>query len=289
MRGMENHIDLHMHSTASDGTLRPSEVVQLAQARGLQTIALTDHDTTDGLAEAIETGKSIGVEVIVGLEINSEDETRNVDFLCYGLDRSDQPLQDQLLAIRDARVGRAQGMIKKLATLGLPVEWARVLKYAGDAKSIARPHIARALVDAGWVESVQEAFDKYISDDGPAYVHRLQLTPQEVIDCAHAAGGVIVLAHPGHAGTTQLVSQFVELGLDGVEVYYQDHTETMRSELLALAEKYNLIVTGGSDFHSPGDQSHAELGSVFVPDEVAARLKERIASRRRSDQLISEQ
>jgi hypothetical protein len=279
MRAMTNHIDLHMHSTASDGTLRPSEVVQLAKARGLQTIALTDHDTTDGLAEAIETGNSIGVEVIVGLEINSEDDVHNVDFLCYGVDRSYQPLQDQLLAIRDARVGRAQGMIKKLATMGMPVEWARVLKYAGDAKSIARPHIARAMVEAGFVASMQEAFDKYISDNGPAYVHRLQLTPQEVIDHVHAAGGVIVLAHPGHAGTTPLIPYFAELDLDGVEVYYSDHTEAMRAEISALAEKYNLIVTGGSDFHSPGDQSHAELGSVFVPDEVAVRLKERIQQR----------
>ena len=279
MRGMNNHVDLHMHSTASDGTLRPAEVVQLAKSRGLQTIALTDHDTTDGLAEAIEAGQSFGVDVIVGLEINSEDETIDAHFLCYGLDRSCGPLQDQLLAIRDARVGRAKGMIKKLAELGLPVEWERVLKYAGDAKSIARPHIARALVEAGFVASTQEAFDKYISDDGPAYVNRLRMTPQEVIDLAHAAGGVIVLGHPGHAGTTHLIPQFAQLGLDGAEVYYADHTDQMRAEILSLAGQYNLIVTGGSDFHSPGDQSHVELGSIDVPDEVALRLKERMVQR----------
>lgn len=280
MRGMNNHVDLHMHSTASDGTLRPAEVVQLAKSRGLQTIALTDHDTTDGLAEAIEAGGSCGVDVIVGLEINSEDETIDAHFLCYGLDRSYVPLQDQLLAIRDARVGRAKGMIKKLAELGMPVEWERVLKYAGEAQSIARPHIARALVEAGFVASTQEAFDKYISDDGPAYVNRLRMTPQEVIDLAHAAGGVIVLGHPGHAGTTHLIPQFAQLGLDGAEVYYADHTDEMRAEILSLAGQYNLIVTGGSDFHSPGDQSHAELGSIYVPDEVALRLKERMVQRR---------
>ncbi len=276
---MENHVDLHMHSTVSDGTLRPAEVVQLAKSRGLTTIALTDHDTTDGLAEAIEAGSSIGLEVIVGLEINSEDDQIDVHFLGYGLDPSNAPLQDQLLAIRDARVGRAKGMIKKLAEMGMPVDWERVLKYAGDAKSIARPHIARAMVEAGHVASMQEAFDQYISDDGPAYVHRLKLTPPEVIDLVHGAGGAIVLAHPGHAGTAHLVPQFVGRGLDGVEVYYSDHTEAMRAELLSLARRYNLITTGGSDFHSPGDKSHAELGSIFVPDEVVPRLKERIERR----------
>lgn len=280
MRGMTNHVDLHMHSTASDGTLRPSEVVQLAKSRGLTTIALTDHDTTDGLAEAIDAGRSIGLAVIVGLEINSEDDQTDTHFLAYGLDRSNVPLQDQLLAIRDARVGRAKGMLKKLAAMGMPVNWDRVMKYAGDAQSIARPHIARAMVEAGHVASMQEAFDKYISDDGPAYVHRLKLTPQEVIDLVHGAGGAIVLAHPAHAQTTPLVTQFVELGLDGVEVYYSDHTPELRAELLSLAQQYDLIVTGGSDFHSPGDKSHAELGSIFVPDEVVQRLKERIERQR---------
>jgi predicted metal-dependent phosphoesterase TrpH len=270
-----------MHSTASDGTLHPAEVVQLAEARGLTTIAVTDHDTTDGLAEAIEAGRSIGLEVIVGLEINSEDEDIDAHFLAYGLDRSNASLQDQLLAIRDARVGRAKGMLKKLAEMGMPVDWERVLKYAVDAQSIARPHIARAMVEAGFVASTQEAFDNYISDDGPAYVHRLKLTPQEVIDLVHGAGGAIVLAHPAHARTTHLIPQFVELGLDGVEVYYSDHTEAMRAELLALAQQYDLIVTGGSDFHSPGDKSHAELGSVAVPDGVALRLKAKIDQRQR--------
>lgn len=279
MRGMENHVDLHLHSTASDGTLRPAEVVQLAKSRGLTTLALTDHDTTDGLAEAIEAGRSIGLEVIVGLEINSEDDQIDAHFLAYGLDRSNAPLQDQLLAIQDARVGRAKGMIKKLAEMNMSVEWERVLKYAGDAKSIARPHIARAMIEAGYVSSLQEAFDKYISDDGPAYVHRLKLTPQEVIDLVHGAGGAIVLAHPAHAHTTHLIPQFVDLGLDGVEVYYSDHTEAMRAELLSLSQQYDLIVTGGSDFHSPGDQSHAELGSIFVPDEVVPRLKAQINKR----------
>ncbi len=266
--------DLHSHSTASDGVFRPAEVVRLAKERGLTTLALTDHDTTDGLAEAIEAGRQLGIDVIGGFEINSETDIGHMDFLAYSCDRSNEALQNQLLEIRDARVGRAKGMVKKLAELGMPVDWERVLAFAGDAKSIARPHVARALVEAGHVGSTQEAFDKYLHDTGPAYVHRLELKPKEVIDVIHHAGGVLVLAHPGHAGTTHLIPRLAELGLDGIEVYYFDHTDEMKAELLSLADKHNLIVTGGSDFH--GDATHADLGSVYVPDEVEVKLKARI-------------
>ena len=272
-----NQVDVHMHSTASDGVLRPAEVVRLAHARGLKTIALTDHDTTDGLREAIGTGQAVGLEVIGGLEINSETDIGDMDFLAYGCDVENTAFQEQLLEIRDARVGRAKGMVKKLAELGVPVAWERVLFFAGDAQSIARPHVARALVEAGHVASIKEAFDNYLEDGGPAYVHRLELKPKEVIDVIHQAGGVIVLAHPGHAHTTHLVPLLASLGLDGVEVYYFDHSDEQKAELLALADQHGLIVTGGSDFH--GDATHAELGSVPVPDEVVTRLKARLASR----------
>jgi predicted metal-dependent phosphoesterase TrpH len=270
-----NNVDLHMHSTASDGLLRPADVVNLAKQRGLTTIALTDHDTTDGLNEAFEAGRQLGLDVIGGFEINSETSIGQLDFLAYGCDPANAALQNQLLEIRDARVGRARGMVKKLAELGVPVAWERVLFFAGDAKSIARPHVARALVEAGHVASTQEAFDKYLNDDGPAYVHRLELKPQEVIDVVHGAGGVIVLAHPAHAKTTHLIPLLAELGLDGIEVYYSDHTDSQRAELLAMAVKYRLIVTGGSDFH--GDGTHAELGSVPVPDDVVPALKARLS------------
>jgi len=254
--------------------LRPAEVVRLAKTKGLTTLALTDHDTTDGIAEAVATGYELGLDVIGGFEINSETDIGHLDFLAYGCDISNAALRNQLLEIRDARVGRAKGMIKKLAALGLPVEWERVLAFAGDAQSIARPHVARAMVEAGHVASTQEAFDTYLNDNGPAYVHRLELKPQEVIDVIHHAGGVIVLAHPGHAGTTHLIPLLAELGLDGVEVYYFDHSDETKAALLALADQFHLIVTGGSDFH--GDATHADLGSVPVPVDVAVKLKERI-------------
>ncbi len=271
-------IDLHMHSTASDGVLSPTEVVRLAKERSLTTIALTDHDTTSGWEEATAAGRELGVEVLGGFEINSETDLGHIDFLVYGADASNPELQDFLLTIRDARVGRAKGMVKKLAELGLPLEWGRVLYFAGDTQSIARPHVARAMVEAGYVASTQEAFDKYLNDQGPAYVHRLEVKPQDVIETIHQAGGVIVLSSPEHSKTTHLTPALAGLGLDGIEVYYFDHTDEKKAELLKLARQYNLIVTGGSDFH--GDKTHAELGSVFVPPEVLTQLKDRIAQRR---------
>ena len=270
-------IDLHMHSTASDGLLSPAEVVQLAKERGLTTIALTDHDTTAGWEEAMTVGRELGVEVLGGFEINSETNLGHIDFLVYGADANHEALQDFLLTIRDARVGRAKGMVNKLAELGMPIQWERVLFFAGDAKSIARPHVARALVEAGYVASTQEAFDQYLNDQGPAYVHRLEIKPQEVIDTVHQAGGVIVLSSPNHSGTTHLTAQLAAFGMDGIEVYYFDHTDEIKTQLLALAEQHHLIVTGGSDFH--GDKTHSELGLVAVPLDVLTKLKERIAAR----------
>jgi 3',5'-nucleoside bisphosphate phosphatase len=270
-------IDLHIHSTASDGVLSPTEVVRLAKERGLTTIALTDHDTTTGWDEALAAGHELGIEVLGGFEINSETNLGHIDFLVYGADANNAALQDFLLTIRDARVGRAKGMVNKLAELGMPIKWERVLHFAGDAKSIARPHVARAMVEAGHVASTQEAFDKYLNDQGPAYVHRLEIKPQEVIDTVHQADGVIVLSSPNHSGTTHLTAQLAALGMDGIEVYYFDHTAEIKAQLLALAEHHHLIVTGGSDFH--GDQTHSELGSVDVPVEVLSKLKECIAAR----------
>ena len=269
-------IDLHMHSTASDGVLSPSEVVRLAKERGLTTIALTDHDTTAGWEEAMAVGRELGVEVLGGFEINSETNLGHIDFLVYGVDANNAALQDFLLTIRDARVGRAKGMLKKLAAMGMSVEWARVQAIAGDASSIARPHIARAMVEAGHVATVQEAFDKYIDNDGPAYVNRLRLTMSEAIGVIHVAGGLAVLAHPAHSELVHLIPQLVKAGLDGVEAYYPAHTPEQQAELLEIAARYNLVVTGGSDFHTLDDPEHGQLGSVDVPPDTVEKLKARI-------------
>jgi predicted metal-dependent phosphoesterase TrpH len=273
---MSDRVDLHVHSTASDGKLRPSEVVLLAAQVGVKTLALTDHDTTDGVAEAQRTGREVGIEVIAGVEINSEGEHGDAHILGLLIDPVEPTLREQLVAIRDARVGRAKGMLKKLAAMGMPVEWERVLAIAGEASSIARPHIARAMVEAGHVATVQEAFDKYIDNDGPAYVNRFRLTISEAIGVIHGAGGLAVLAHPAHSKLVHLIPQLVEAGLDGVEVYYPTHTPEQQSELLGIAAHYDLVITGGSDFHTLDDSAHGRLGCVDVPPDVVANLKSRL-------------
>jgi 3',5'-nucleoside bisphosphate phosphatase len=270
---MSYRVDLHTHSTASDGKLRPSEVVRLATQLGLGVLALTDHDTTDGVMEAQRAGCELGIEVIAGVEINSEGEYGDAHILGLFIDPLEPTLQEQLLAIRDARVGRAKGMLKKLGEMGMPLEWERVIAMAGDASSIARPHVARAMVEAGYVATTQEAFDKYIDTRGPAYVNRLRLTMSEAIGSIHGAGGLAVMAHPALSGLVHLIPQLVEAGLDGVEVYYPEHSPEQRAELLDIAARYNLVVTGGSDFHAPDDPAHAQLGSVDVPPDVVEKLK----------------
>ncbi len=267
-----SRVDLHIHSTASDGLLSPSQVVRSALELGLVTIALTDHDTTSGITEAQQAAEGTGLEVIPGVEINSEGEWGDLHFLGYYIDPENPFLRRRLEAMRDARLGRARKMIEKLAQMGMPLDWEEVRALAGG-ESVGRPHIARALVNRGYVTSLQEAFDRYISNDGPAYVPRLRLTPPEVIEAIHRAGGVAVLAHPAHSGVVDRIPEFVSLGLEGVEVYYPEHSPEDVAVLLDLCRQYNLVATGGSDFHSPNHEEGAPLGSVFVPEEAVEGLK----------------
>jgi predicted metal-dependent phosphoesterase TrpH len=276
---MSYRIDLHAHSTTSDGKLRPSEVVRLAASLGVGTLALTDHDTTDGVLEAQQTGQELGLEVIAGIEINSEGEHGDAHILGYYIDPTEPRLQDQLLAVRDARVGRAKGMLHKLAAMGMPLDWEHIKTIAGDASSIARPHIARAMIEAGYVATTQEAFDKYISNDGPAYVNRLRMTMSESVGYIHGAGGLAVMAHPADSKLVHIIPQLVQAGLDGLEVYYPRHTPQQQADLLDIARRYNLLITGGSDFHTLEDAKHGQLGGVDVPLEVVDKLKARLTTR----------
>ena len=275
---MSYRVDLHTHSTASDGKLVPSEVVRLALRSGVRVMSLTDHDTTEGVLDAQNTGRELGLEVIAGIEINSEGEHGDAHLLGYFVDPSEPSLQEQLLAIRDARVGRTRGMLKKLAAMGMPLGWEHVMAIAGEAVSIARPHVARAMVEAGYVATTQEAFDKYISNTGPAYVNRLRMTMTETIGYIHGAGGVAVIAHAAESKLVHLIPQLVEAGLDGVEVYYPKHTPEQQAELLGLALQYNLVITGGSDFHMLDDKSHGQIGCVDVPSDTVEKLRARHAS-----------
>lgn len=263
--------DLHLHTTASDGQLAPSDVIRRARDRRLEAVAITDHDTTAGIAEAQAAAGTL--LVIPGIELSAEDQKLDVHVLGYFVDGQNAAFQATLTRFRDDRARRGQRIVEKLAALGLPVAWERVLELA-DGGSVGRPHVARAMVEAGYVESTHEAFNRYLHNGGPAYVSRERLTPEAAIDLIHSAGGAAVLAHPGLlANYAAMVERLVPAGLDGVEVAHPKNPPILRDNLRALAARYNLIMTGGTDFHGP--DSEADLGSITPPPGCIAALQAR--------------
>lgn len=294
-------LDLHMHTTASDGENTPAELVAMAREAGLDVIAITDHDSTDGVLPAREAaareGASEWPRVLAGIELSAEEPPEpgsgketgdDVHMLGYLLDLESRELQDELILFREDRYTRGERIVEKLAALGMPLQWERVLaaagqderKGAGGKPSIGRPHIARAMVEAGYVGSVREAFDLYIRNDGPAYVARRRLSPEDAVAMIHRAGGVAVLAHPGLLKDPRaMIERLVKAGLDGVEVYHPDNRSDLRLNLLAWAAAHDLIVTGGSDFHGRSTKSN-RLGQENPPAEMVAALEARAARMR---------
>jgi predicted metal-dependent phosphoesterase TrpH len=265
-------VDLHTHSTASDGEFSPAELAQLALARGLSAIALTDHDTVAGLDAAIAAARATPLEVVPGVELSCDVPQTEVHVLGYFIDWHDTYFESMLEKFRDGRYGRAEKMVKKLAALGAPVSFDHVKEIAGDA-SIGRPHVAQALVEAGHVATIPEAFDKYIRRNGPAYVERFKLTPQDAVTLILRAGGVPVLAHP--RDVTEYIFPLVKVGLLGLEVNYALYDDMTRADLSRRARQYGLIQTGGSDFHGLDKMAHmSNLGEVDVPFDVVNQLRE---------------
>jgi len=267
---MISRVDLHLHSTASDGQFSPSELVAMALDRNLLAIAITDHDTTAGIDEALEAARGTGLEVIPGVEISCDVPHEEVHLLGYYLDYHHPALQGKLRAMRDARLQRAKGMLAKLAALGSPLPWEMVAELAGDG-SVGRPHIAQAMVRMGCVDSTDEAFDLYIGRSGPAYVERYRLSPSDAVLLIKEAHGLPVLAHP--LRVMHFLLALVEWGLVGLEVYYNGYSAEDIQELAALARKFDLIPTGGSDFHGPGVLDTVDMGGVWVPVESVKRLR----------------
>ena len=270
-------IDLHTHSTHSDGTFGPAELVRLAAERDLQVIALTDHDTTDGLPEALATGLEVGVEVVPGAEFSAEYLGTSVHILCYWMDAEDPALQLELRRLREDRYRRGELMVEKLGSLGLPVEFERVREIAGDA-TIVRPHIAQAMVEAGVVASEKEAFDRYIGDGGPAHVAKHALDPLDAVALIEDAGGVCALAHPGMWGDQssvpdELIERMVAAGMRGLEVDHPDHTPEARERYRALADRLGLIATGGSDCHG-SRYDPVRLGSSLCDPKAFVALRD---------------
>lgn len=267
--------DLHMHSVRSDGEWSPSRLVQEARREGLRAVALTDHDTTDGLDEAFAAGDWEGVEVIAGVEISTWLDA-DVHVLAFGFDPAHATLASLFRDAKGARRTRAAHMVERLAELGMPISLESVLLEAGDG-AIGRPHVARALARSGQVGSVREAFDRFLGDGKPACVDKMKVTPEETARAVRAAGGVTVAAHPGCYGGMALLPRLAEAGIDGVEVKHSLHGRELTAELEAWADDRGLLKTGGSDFHGPGASM---VGAVRVPYEWVERLMERVAERR---------
>jgi predicted metal-dependent phosphoesterase TrpH len=266
-------IDLHIHSTASDGSYSPEEVVRKSASLGLTIIALTDHDSTDGIAPAQAAALAFpGLTVVPAVEINTDVATGEAHVLGYFIDYESGELQAELSRLRNSRHGRAQKMLAKLANLGIHVEWQRVQELAGDG-SIGRPHLAKAMLEKGYIASFPEAFDKYIGRYGPAYVERAKISPAEAVALILRCNGLPVLAHPLTVNDPEsLILELKAAGLAGIEAYYNSYTAEETDRLVSLARQHDLITTAGTDFHGLGSAGEAMIGEVEVPEEVAERI-----------------
>jgi predicted metal-dependent phosphoesterase TrpH len=283
-------IDLHVHSAASDGSFPPAEVVRLAKAGGLAAMALTDHDTVDGLPEAVAAGETLGLEVIPGVEISAQFPGGTMHILGLFVDYHNGLLDQRLAVLKQARVDRNPRIINKLNGLGIPITMARVEEISGGGQ-VGRPHIARALMESGYVSDLQEAFDKYLGWRKPAYVSKFRFPPDQALAMIREAKGIPVLAHPftlnqGSAyALKNLIIELQGLGLAGLEVYYSEHTREQEALYLKLAQELNLLVTGGSDYHGL-NKPEITLGSMPSQDRLTYRLVEALkAWRRREYQL----
>lgn len=275
---LSGRADLHTHTTASDGLLRRGQLVALAVQRGLAAIAITDHDTLDGVLEIQALGK-VEILVVPGVELSCSQGGEDVHLLGYGIDPAAPVLGDLLRERADERRARAMAIVDRLAELGVAVSLERVTAIAGSG-TVGRPHIARALVEGGHVSTIGEAFDRYLASGRPAYIERPVLTPQRAIPIIHRAGGAAVLAHPLYSpGYVDFLPLLVEAGLDGIEVVYPDHDGATQRRLAALASSYGLVGTGGSDFHADSGRPGRSLGESTVPVDVIEQLAKRAAQR----------
>src|SRR6266705_4071516 len=267
-------IDLHTHSTASDGIYSPIELLHRAKEIGIRILALTDHDSTGGLEEAAQVAAQLDIDFIPGIEINPDVQGGEVHVLGYFPEYQRPAFQAVLKVLRDARERRGQRIVELLNEEGINISWERVRQIAQG--SVGRPHVAKALLEAGYVQTIGEAFDKYIGNGKPAYVPRYKLTPVDAVRLIASANGLPTIAHPiTLPGLQELRNWLPELcsaGLVGLETYYGPYTGEQERSLLALANEFDLIPTGGTDFHGPGIHP-TPLGGRFVPPESVERLK----------------
>ena len=268
-------VDLHLHTTFSDGTLTPTELVTLCAERGLKVISISDHDSTEGMAEALETASNYPeMTVIPGIELSTEVPGSEIHVLGYYVDCGEPSFQRMLTEFREGRIDRGRQMVRKLNDLGLRISWERVLELSGGG-AVGRPHMAQALVEAGYVRYPREAFERYIGRDGPAYMGRARLAPAEAVKLLIDNGALPVMAHPTYhksepgltetEGLRRTLRDLKDAGLVGLEVHYGSYTKEEVARLSRLADELDLVACGGSDYHASGNPDEPEPGSVGPP------------------------
>jgi 3',5'-nucleoside bisphosphate phosphatase len=284
---MRSKGDFHTHSTASDGRLSPTELVDLVVSQGVRYHALTDHDSTEGIAEArIAAARHPGYTLIPGVEMGTDIEGAEVHMLGLCLGPEDAELQELLKRLRDGRVNRGFGIVEKLRGMGIMIKWERVQEIAGDA-AVGRPHVAQALVEAGYVSRVADAFEKWIGRNGPAYVERDKMTPAESVRCIVDHGGLACLAHPADLENLDaLLAELKAAGMAAMEVYYKDYPPETVGRLRLAAERHGLLPLGGSDYHGIFGVDEPLPGDIPLPDSSIERFLE-LASQLPNRELVS--
>ncbi|MBD0379331.1 PHP domain-containing protein [Paenibacillus sedimenti] len=273
--------DLHTHTTASDGTQRPSENVRMAFKAGLGGVAITDHDTVSGIAEALDEGRKLGIEVVPGVEISTVARNQDIHVLGYFIDVNDALFLERLESLRETRDRRNEMIIERLQQLGLSITMDEVFQEVENVKTkgdtVGRPHIAAVLLNKGYVSSVSEAFERYLGKGAAAYANPPRIEPAMAIQWIHEAGGTAVLAHPGIYHDDELVEIIIGQGLDGIEVYHSDHTPDDEARYVGLAHRFGLLMTAGSDFHGErgGVVFHAPIGARTIGIDILSSLQKR--------------
>ena len=263
--------DLHVHTYLSDGTFSPQQVLETAHKLGLSCIAITDHDSIDGIGPTMELAPSYNIEVIPGVELTAEANDDEIHIIGYFIDWKNEEFQAKLKLICQARVDRIKEMIVKLAKFGIEIDAEEVFEFAGPG-SVGRPHLAQVMYQKGYVRSTNEAFQKYIRNHGPCYVKKYTLSPKEAIEMIKSIGGIPILAHPHLLKMDELIPGFIEDGLRGIEVYRSDHPDSATIHYEKFAKRYGLLITGGSDCHGLG-KGEVLMGKVKLPYKYVFELK----------------
>jgi len=272
---MAGRVDLHMHTVHSDGTLTTRELMARAQAVGLTTISITDHDNTGAIAEALALSDEFGIEVIAGTELSATFGGYDIHILGYFFDHTNAELQRYLQLYRDERLKRAERIVEKLNDLNIPITLEAVLEKAGTG-SVGRPHIANALLEEGLTETYHEAFYKYIGFGKPAYEQKFQVSPREAIELIASAGGISFVAHPGNSLDEKVLVELIKQGVDGIEVVHPSHSLERTAYYKGIANEYFLLTSGGSDFHG-GRRNDAEVfGRYVISDEEVEMMRRRL-------------